>query len=490
MLSGLRSVKKSRRAETEPFATESDEGRDELNLAEFPLAALADRVAKEQKTLVYEDTVWDRQARQRVVRRLTISASDRYGLPTALDDEVILGLVQLTRQAQFADRHVAFSRYELINILAWRQEGKSYRRLDQSLRRWLGVTLYYDKAWWDKQAGCWIDAAFHLLDQLTLARRSKGARPGAAAADRENRSTFTWNEVVFRSFRAGYLKRLDMDLYRSLKSTIAKRMLRFLDKRFYHRARWEFPLVEFACEHIGLGRNYDTGQLKRRLARAIAELEAAGVIGRLAEAARYRRVARGDWRIVFTKGRRRGTRPYADAANTAIVGELVERGVSPRMARRLAAETAEDAIAEKVAAFDELIRSSDPRVSRNPAGFLVESIRKDYSRPTTAARQPARGEQVRRVRAARPSIAPTTAADEPGIDADEERVRAYLAGLSAHERVRVESDAEQTASPLLQHGLREAVENSVEPAREAYRTVMIRQHVLRLLGQSANITKP
>ncbi|RIK77026.1 MAG: replication initiator protein A [Planctomycetota bacterium] len=490
MLSGLRSVKKDPRGDAEWLETESAEGRDELNLAEFPLAALADRVPNDQKTLVFEDTVWDRQARQRVVRRLTISASDRYGLPTALDDEVILGLVQLTRQAHFADRHVAFSRYELINLLAWRQEGKSYRRLDQSLRRWLGVTLYYDKAWWDKQANCWIDAAFHLLDQITLARRPKGARPGAAAADRENRSTFTWNEVVFRSFRAGYLKRLDMDLYRSLESTIAKRMLRFLDKRFYHRARWEFPLVEFACEHIGLGRNYDTGQLKRRLAPAIAELEAAGVIGRLTDAARYRRVARSDWRVVFTKGRRRGRTPHQDAASAPIVDELVQRGVSPRMARRLAAESTQEAIAAKIAVFDELLHAGDTRVSRNPAGYLVESIRNDYAQPALPKRHRAPDQHVRRVRAARPSIAPTTATDEPGVDADEERVQAYLAGLSAAERMAVEHDAERAASPLLQHGLREAIETGVEPAREAYRTVIVRQHVLRLLSQPANMTKP
>jgi len=233
-------------------------GRDELNLAEFPLTSLADRVPKNQKTLVFEDTIWDRQSGSPQTRRLTITASDRYGLPTALDDEVILGLVQLTRQRKFSDRTVSFTRYELLELLGWRQEGKSYRRLDESLRRWLGVTLYYDKAWWDKAAQCWIDAAFHILDQITLSR-------GRGATRERTKSTFTWNEVVFRSFEAGYLKQLDLGLYRSLKSSIAKRMFRFLDKRFYHRATWEFSLMAFAYEHIGMSRGYDVGQLKRRL---------------------------------------------------------------------------------------------------------------------------------------------------------------------------------------------------------------------------------
>ena len=99
-----------------------------------------------------------------VVRRLTISASDKYGLPTAMDDEVILGLVQLTKAAGFADRRVRFSRYQLIRLLGWRDEGRSYRRLEQSLKRWLGVTLYYENAWWDKAQKRWVDAHFHLLD--------------------------------------------------------------------------------------------------------------------------------------------------------------------------------------------------------------------------------------------------------------------------------------------------------------------------------------
>jgi len=80
-------LKQEGKKESDANAVEVVEGRDELNLAEFPLAALADRVPSDQKTLVFTDTIWDQQARQTVVRRLTISASDRYGLPTALDDE-------------------------------------------------------------------------------------------------------------------------------------------------------------------------------------------------------------------------------------------------------------------------------------------------------------------------------------------------------------------------------------------------------------------
>ena len=74
-----------------------------------------------------------------VTRQLLITAvPEEYGLPTARDDEVILGLLQLSRLQGFADRRVAFTRYQLIRLLGWRDESKSYERIEKSLNRWIG----------------------------------------------------------------------------------------------------------------------------------------------------------------------------------------------------------------------------------------------------------------------------------------------------------------------------------------------------------------
>jgi len=55
-------------------------GYDELNLAEFPLAAIADRHPSGEKTNILTDTVWDRAAKKHLPRRLMISGTDLYGL--------------------------------------------------------------------------------------------------------------------------------------------------------------------------------------------------------------------------------------------------------------------------------------------------------------------------------------------------------------------------------------------------------------------------
>src|SRR3954447_23565375 len=118
-------------------------GRDEMNLAEFPIALPADRVPKGQKTLYFEDQHG----------RLTVTGSDAYGLPTAADADVIVALIYLTKiRNNFSDVKVNFSRYELIKLLNWHDDGGSYKRLDLSLNRWSGVLLVYDKCWWNNKS--------------------------------------------------------------------------------------------------------------------------------------------------------------------------------------------------------------------------------------------------------------------------------------------------------------------------------------------------
>jgi len=65
--------------------THKNDGRDELNLAEFPLCALTHRLRPDQKTIRFEDRVWDwdEQRGTTTTRQLTITGSDAYGLPTA-----------------------------------------------------------------------------------------------------------------------------------------------------------------------------------------------------------------------------------------------------------------------------------------------------------------------------------------------------------------------------------------------------------------------
>jgi hypothetical protein len=367
---------------------------------------------------------------------LTVSASDQYGLPTALDDEVILGLIQLTREDDFESRTVFFSRYHLVRLLGWRNEGKSYERLDTSLRRWLGVTFYYENAWWDKAARAWVDEHFHLLEHVAMYDRER--RLQRTGLTEPPLSAFTWNDVVFRSFQAGYLKRIDMGLFRSLGSSITKRLYRLLDKRFYHKTTWEFDLRKLACEHVGLSRKYDIGQLKRRLSPAILELEQLGYLAPAPPEERFVRVDAGLWQVRFRKAVRKPKAAADRPAVNKLKGELVARGVNPVTAGRLISEYPPSEIARRIRVLDWLLRQKSRPAPRNPAGYLVQSIREGYDLPAafgTGGRGVSRPRGIDSAAGRRQARAANT----------EARVAKYLKTLSPERRQSLEQAALATA---------------------------------------------
>ena len=376
----------------------SDAGwKDELNLAEFPIAALTDRVPDGQTTLVFEDRLELRDSPP-IIRRLTIMGTHKHGLPTSLDDEVLVGLIQLTkRRSNFTDARVPFSRYELIELLGWPQSGQSYRRIEEALHRWVGVVLMYENAWWDNTAKSWVDEQFHVLDNVTLYDRERW-RKSSARAGKSGKgssktdkpplplSSFKWNDVMFQSFQSGNLKQLDLELYLKLRLPTTKRMYRFLDKRFYRRMRLDFDLRTLACEHIGLSRSYAPTELKRRLKPALEELEQLGFLEVLEPEERYSYVKRGTWRIILIRGRHGGGGPVVDEEEAEgppsdLVDGLRSRGVTAKAAAELVAEHPASRIQTKIEVFDWLIRNGDKRVGKNPAGYLVASIRSDYQEP-------------------------------------------------------------------------------------------------------------
>src|SRR6516165_6660236 len=358
--------------------------KDELNLAEFPIAALTDRVPDGQTTLVFEDKL-ERRDSAPIVRRLTIMGTHKHGLPTSTDDEVLVGLIQLTkRRSNFTDARVQFSRYELIELLGWPQSGQSYRRIEEALHRWVGVVLMYENAWWDNAAKSWVDENFHVLDNVTLYDRERRRLPGRSGRSGKAPlplSSFRWNEVIFQSFQSGNLKQLDLEFYLGLRLPTTKRMFRFLDKRFYRRARLDFDLRTLACEHIGMSRSYAPTELKRRLKPALEELEQHGFLEPLSPEERYSYVKRGCWRIIFIRGQAAQGVRLAPEQTAELVGALKARGVTAKTAASLVETHPASRIQTKIEVFDWLLRNEDKRVGKNPAGYLVASIRSDYQAP-------------------------------------------------------------------------------------------------------------
>jgi len=372
------------RAQLLKFPKDPTQARDELNLCEFPIAVLSDRVPKGALELSYCDTIWDRSESRKIERRLHISAPPKYGLPTAKDEEVLLALIYLTDQTnQFSCPTVQFTRYELIKLLGWNGGGKSYQRVSESLARWKSVTLDYRNAWRDHRAKSWVSEVFSLIDNVTLYDVDRWSNKPNPDSDQLNLplSSFTWNRIFFDSMQAKFYKRLDFRFYQGLSTPTAKRIFRFLDKRFGSgRSHWEFDLHEFAREHIGLSRNYDTGKIKEKLMPAIHELEEKGYLRVVSKGERFSR--RGKfWRVAFTREGQRFS-----STNSEVKGDLVallaSRGVSRPAAEEIALLHPDQKIREQIDVFDWIIDNHADSLT-NPGGFLAESIRSGFQPPAS-----------------------------------------------------------------------------------------------------------
>ncbi|HEY4310845.1 MAG TPA: replication initiator protein A [Pirellulales bacterium] len=448
------------------------DGRDELNLAEFPLAAIANRVADGQKTLTFEDEIWDDGAKQRVSRKLTISGSDQYGLPTARDNDVLLALIHLTRcRNAFQSPTVFFTRYELVKFLQWDGGGKSYRRLEQSLNVLASVTLFYNRAWWDRANKNWRNRTFHILESVDLRGRE------AVGAREQPLSSFIWNGIVFSSFASNYIKKLNLEVYFHLQGAAARQAYRFLDKRFYHKRRLEFDLRTFGCEHLGMSRAYDTGELKRKLERTFAELVAIGFLKPMARALRFRKNGPSDWRVVIERAGSVAPEKKKVEARSEPAKQLIERGVSPAVANGLSQQFPSAEIERQILAFDERKMRAGGKMS-NPAGYLVKAIREGFSQPS-ARKAPSR-----------PPLRTAPPVEEPAhFDPEHDVQKRYWATLSEDEQSTLEKEAFQHAEPMAIEGWRRSTDAGMPIAAEGYRQAILHRHLERILAGRAELQK-
>ncbi len=378
--------------------------RDEMNLAEFPLTVLSTRVNSNQKTLEFSDTIRGKSG-EPVKRHWIVTGADKFGLPTASDDEVLLGLLKLTVQGGFDSGKIYFTRYELLKILRWTTEGRSYHRLQNALDRLSGVRIKATNAFFDNESKAHSTRNFGIVDAYEINHAGEShAKP----------SFFIWSEVLFKSFQVGFIKKLDLDFYLSLQSAVTKRLYRYLDKHFWYKSKLQIGLFTLAHEKIGISRNYKfASSLRQQLDPAVEELTKCGFVsaheyvgkGSGTEIIFY--AASKTPRYLQRQGQSENALAEKDAnlhqhnqqnnefdkdhashkpagkndllpqARSAIIERLVDRGIREAQAQRLLDGRSQDSldrIARIIDHYDGLISSGSRLVSRSPVGFLYRAI--------------------------------------------------------------------------------------------------------------------
>ncbi len=305
--------------------------KDEMNLAVLPIARLGP--SDKRTTIEYHGTFAENGEQKEMV---WIVEGGALGLPTELAERVLIALLYIGAQDEFRSRKMTFTMYRVLKILGLSINARNYREVEKALDRLVTITIFSDQAWFDREKKNRVTTKrrFHLIDESYLHYEE--------GADEGSESYIVWGNRVWRSIQSGHLKYLDLDFYYSLKSPLARRMFRFLDKTMAYNDRYEIDI--FALQNkLGMAIYEYPSHLKRTLKKAAKELIARGWL------AEFEFVKVGKYhRIIFYK-------KVGDSFQLPLFEEPTTDGVI----QSDDSETAEDEIWQQVIAY---VKAGSPQL--------------------------------------------------------------------------------------------------------------------------------
>jgi len=239
-------------------------GKDEMNLAEYPLSILTHRVPRHRKTYSFTQRITDHQGTV-IKQSWSVLGSDKYGLPTPYDDDVLIALLYCYKEQKPQGKKIHFSLYKLCQIMQKTLSKREYDRMRDSLNRLTSTTIVATNCFYDNLAKSWVSEAFHLFDRYKLYQERKGRAASPHLSFVEMSAFFHQSVAV-----ANYIKDLNLGIYYSLALPISKRLFRYLDKNRYKKSRYEEAVMRMASK-LPLTYAYPS-QVKQKLARAHEEL--------------------------------------------------------------------------------------------------------------------------------------------------------------------------------------------------------------------------
>jgi hypothetical protein len=433
-------------------AIEHEKGKEEMNLAEFPIALLSKYHNPNLKTIEFSDTIQGESGKI-IKREWVVTGSDKFGLPLAYDNDVLLALMAIGKETNYESPVIHFSRYKILQILGWQDNGKNYRRIKEALNRLVSAKIFANNAFWDNNRKAYVTLAFGIFENYTLLDSSVGKRK---QDDNSLLSSVKLDDYLFQSIKSNYIKSLDLEIYCKINSVIAKQLYRYLDKKRYGKEKFEIKLTNLAYAHVGLDKeNYKyPSAIKRKLDPAHKELIDLGFL----ESAEYQLTSDGkSEKVIYTFGKVEclllpaldiDTGDFNDLQSEEepapennsetlsdellnLLEKLLDAGVSENIARKLIDDYSEEQILRQMEVLPF-------RKAQDPAAVLIRAIRENWAPPSTFSRQQ---EQKKRERANKEKIAKMKSEEE----IKRVKIENYISKLSRDEEAKLMDEAKRMA---------------------------------------------
>jgi plasmid replication initiation protein len=367
---------------TAPLVLDVTSGYDELNLGRLALIS-------GQKTVPPNLRRWQKSVITPDGRPVIITCvvPDDQVVPHGLDNDFMVGLVNLCFEAGLPDGPFTVSAYGLLKASGFPDSAQYYRSLEESLVRLNKANYTVDEGWFARGSHEWTTQSFAQVGYLAYARSKTGVR-GISVI------TVQLAPPIMESLRAGYIKPLDLDFYRSLSQPLVRAVYRQLDALHFDEStpdglvrELQAPLMTWGSRLGILSERADN--VIRTLTPAHDELRLRGYVAEVEVTGRGR-----DKLLRYVFG------PPPTGEHPKLAALLNARGVKQGVAVRLSTVFPER-IEEAVRRFDHYLIITTRPVAK-PGGLLVSMVQ----RPEDYAELPGYGQAQRAPKADMASFTP------------------------------------------------------------------------------------
>jgi hypothetical protein len=167
------------------------------------------------------------------------TASHDFSLPGPFDEDVFVGVMALVKRrgGMPKDGKIRFSLYELIKVLKKKKRAGFHDKVRKSLDRIASTIYYSENAFYVAETESLESYRF----TLWTVHFSRATSSDGRAAEHH---TLKFDDIIVRSYNAGYLKLLDTDLYFTLKKPLAKALYKLVDQRRHGAMSWSVNVRE------------------------------------------------------------------------------------------------------------------------------------------------------------------------------------------------------------------------------------------------------
>jgi hypothetical protein len=216
----------------QPAKEEDRQHRDEMNLLEFPIGIIADRVpldpttGKEVNEIAFERTIIE-HGQPKEQKWIARGDPNYGGLLRGSDLDAFTALMTQWGRSDFQHRIVSLgSIYSVLKTAGKSDQGANYKRFHRSIDRMYGLSIEAYNAIYDPKDQRRVPRfRFRLLSSDTLKSTSDSEMP---------RGLVHITEEFYSLVALGYLKFTDIERYWRLPTTYSRRLFQYLDK---HRSR-------------------------------------------------------------------------------------------------------------------------------------------------------------------------------------------------------------------------------------------------------------